>query len=89
MTSTVSAYLPLDRRRALALGQTLPDRMHAEARTRQLDWIYDALIAEVERYAGSVVGFTGDVISCCFDESGAGSCRSSQLVIPTQLDAPG
>ena len=31
MTSTLSAYLPQDRRRALALGHTLPDRTHGAA----------------------------------------------------------
>jgi len=97
MTSTLSTYLPQDRRRALAAGQTLPDRTHgaalfadisgftrltealaqtlgprrgAEVLTRQLDSVYDALIAEVERSGGSVIGFAGDAITCWFDERG-------------------
>src|SRR5207237_10269741 len=28
--------------------------------------VYDALIAEVDRYGGSVIGFSGDAITCWF-----------------------
>lgn len=87
-------YLPQDRRRALASGQTLPDRAqgsvlfadisgftpftealrHAygsrrgtEELSKHLNAVYTALIAEVERYSGSVTGFAGDAITCWFD----------------------
>jgi len=96
MLSNLSAYLPQDRLRALARGETLPDRMSgaalfadisgftpltealrdslgprrgAEALTRHLDAVYTALIAEVERYGGSVLGFAGDAITCWFDDA--------------------
>ena len=89
-------YLPQDRLRALARGETLPDRTTgsvlfadisgftaltealrdtlgprrgAEELTRHLDAVYSALIAEVEKYGGSVIGFAGDAITCWFDES--------------------
>jgi adenylate cyclase len=92
----LAAYLPQDRRRALARGESLPDRAHgavlfadisgftpftealrhaygsrrgAEELSKHLDAVYTALIAEVERYGGSVTGFAGDAITCWFDEA--------------------
>ncbi|MBN2003198.1 MAG: tetratricopeptide repeat protein [Anaerolineae bacterium] len=92
-----ATYIPLDRRRALALHESLPDRCHgtalfadisgftpltealtealgpkrgAEELTRQLNRVYDALIAQVHRYGGSVIGFAGDAITCWFDADG-------------------
>jgi adenylate cyclase len=87
-------YLPQDRLRALARGETLPDRTQgsvlfadisgftpltetlqaalgprrgAEVLTKQLDAVFAALIAAVERFGGSVIGFAGDAITCWFD----------------------
>jgi class 3 adenylate cyclase len=88
------AYIPMDRRQALAQGLDLPDRLEgaalfadisgftpltealanefgpqrgAEELTRHLNGVYDALIAEVDRFRGSVVSFSGDAITCWFD----------------------
>src|SRR5689334_12911368 len=93
------AYVPQDRRSALARGAGLPDRAFgaamfadvagftplaealaealgtqrgAEELTALLNQVYGALIAQVDRLGGSVVGFSGDAITCWFDESGAG-----------------
>lgn len=93
---TLQAYLPQDRSRALAGGETLPDRTFgsalfadisgftpltealrdsmgsrqgAEEMTRYLNKFYTALIAEVERYGGSVTDFAGDAIMCWFDQA--------------------
>src|SRR5262245_4948381 len=93
--SLLGAYLPTDRRQALARGEALPDRTSgaalfadvsgftplteallnelgprrgAEELTRQLNLVYAALIAEVDRYGGSVITFGGDAITCWFDE---------------------
>jgi adenylate cyclase len=90
------AYIPTDRRLALAQGRVLPEhttgaglfadisgftpltealvralgpQRGAEELPRWLNRIYDALIAEVERYGGSVIGFSGDAITCWFDGS--------------------
>ena len=89
-----SAYIPLDRRRALASNQSLPDYTHgaalfadiagftsltaaltrqygprrgADELTRQLNRVFTALITEVHGYGGSVIGFSGDAITCWFD----------------------
>ncbi len=60
----ISGFTPLTE----ALTRTLGPRRGAEELTRQLNWVYDALIAEVSRYGGSVIGFAGDAITCWFGE---------------------
>src|SRR5215207_4372567 len=60
----ISGFTPLTE----ALDRALGPRQGAEALTRQLNQIYDALIAEVERYSGSVIGFAGDSITCWFED---------------------
>ncbi|HEX9369349.1 MAG TPA: tetratricopeptide repeat protein [Roseiflexaceae bacterium] len=94
------AYIPIDRRIALAHGVDLPDRTHgaalfadisgftpltellakelgpqrgAEELTKQLITIYSALIAQVDQYRGSVISFSGDAITCWFDDEGPGA----------------
>jgi class 3 adenylate cyclase/predicted ATPase len=50
------------------LAQTLGPQRGAEELTHRLNAIYDALIAEVHRYGGSVVGFSGDAFTSWFDQ---------------------
>jgi predicted ATPase/class 3 adenylate cyclase len=50
-----------------ALTRALGPRLGAEELLRRLNRVYDALIAEVDRYRGSVVGFSGDAMTCWFD----------------------
>jgi predicted ATPase/class 3 adenylate cyclase len=91
---SLSVYIPMDRRQALARGASLPDRAQgaalfadisgftpltealvrelgpqrgSEELTRHLNMVYDALIAELDRYGGSVIGFSGDAITCWLD----------------------
>lgn len=93
--TTIQTYIPQDRLRALARGESLPDRttgsalfadisgftaltellreslgarQGAEELTKHLDTVYTALITEVEKYGGSVLGFAGDAMICWFDE---------------------
>ncbi|MFZ1753825.1 MAG: tetratricopeptide repeat protein [Caldilineaceae bacterium] len=90
-----AAYIPLDRRRALAAGTELPThttgaalfadisgftpltellaqaygpRRGADELTRQLNEVYSAIIAPVHAYGGAVIGFSGDAITCWFDD---------------------
>jgi class 3 adenylate cyclase/tetratricopeptide (TPR) repeat protein len=92
---TLSVYIPMDRRQALAHGVSLPDRTHGaalfadisgftpltealvrelgpkrgpEELTRHLNLVFDALISELDRYGGSVINFSGDAITCWFDQ---------------------
>jgi len=64
----ISSFTPLTE----ALDRTLGARRGAEEMTRQINRVYDALIAEVDRYSGSVIGFAGDAITCWFDDQGMG-----------------
>ena len=88
------AYLPTDRRHALARGEPLPDRTRgtalfvdisgftpmagalvrdlgpqrgAEQLTRHLNQVYDVLVADLDRFGGSLIGFSGDAITCWFE----------------------
>ena len=115
----LSIYLPIDRRHALARGESLPDQTigaalfadisgftpitealarglgpqrGAEELTRQLNLVYGALIAEVDRYGGSVIGFSGDAITCWFegdDGRRAAACalRLHQAMEPVSIVA--
>ena len=92
----VDAFIPEDRRAALAAGLSLPARTcgaalfadisgftpltealahrlgpkrGAEVLTQQLNLVYSALISAVEAWQGSVIGFSGDAITCWFDDS--------------------
>jgi adenylate cyclase len=95
LSELISAYVPMDRRHALAGGYDLPEHTHgaalfadiagftaltealalalgprrgAEELLCELNHLYDALVAQVHRYHGSVLGFSGDAITCWFDE---------------------
>ena len=97
------AYIPTDRRVALAQGSELPDRTSgaalfadisgftpltealvralgpqrgAEELSRWLNKIYDAFITEVDNYRGSVLAFSGDAITCWFDDQGDENLKS-------------
>ena len=59
----ISGFTPLTEALALELG---PQR-GAEELTVHLNRVYDALIGALERYGGSVIGFSGDAITCWLD----------------------
>ena len=88
------AFIPEDRRIALAEGRDLPDRTSgsvlfadisgftpltaalaqelgvqrgAEEVLNQINPVYEAIIAELHRFGGSVMGFAGDSITCWLD----------------------
>src|SRR5579859_2419702 len=59
----ISGFTPLTE----ALTNAFGARRGAEELTIHLNTVYTALIAEVHRYHGSVIGFSGDAITCWFD----------------------
>ncbi len=67
----ISGFTPLTE----ALARTLGPRRGAEELTRQLNRVYDALVDEVDRFAGSVISFSGDAITCWFDAAIADPAR--------------
>ena len=50
------------------LVKELGPRRGVEELTRQVNTVYDALIAEIERCGGSVISFASDAITCWFDD---------------------
>ncbi len=61
----ISGFTPLTG----ALAQELGLERGAEELTRTISQVYTALIDEVHRYGGSVIGFAGDAITCWFDDT--------------------
>ena len=53
----------------------------AEELTRHLNLVYGALIGPVDRYGGSVLGFSGDAITCWFDAGTAGLVEASRRAV--------
>ncbi len=51
-----------------SLHDSLGARQGAEELSRRLGAVYSALIAEVEKVGGSVIGFAGDAMMCWFEE---------------------
>ncbi|MBX2998908.1 MAG: tetratricopeptide repeat protein [Caldilineaceae bacterium] len=67
----ISGFTPLTEALALVYGS----RRGVDELTGHLNRVYGALIAEVDRYGGSVIGFSGDAITCWF----AGGVRQGSL----------
>jgi len=83
----ISGFTPLTEALARALGP----HAGAEVLTRQLNRVYDALIAEVDSAGGSVIGFAGDAITCWFHEPGSGigdQGSGEQALLPTPDPRP-
>ena len=59
----ISGFTPLTE----ALVRQLGPLKGAEELTRHLNLVYDALIGELYRFGGSVIGFSGDAITCWLD----------------------
>ena len=49
------------------LARSLGARRGAEELSTYINSVYEALLAEVERYGGSVIAFAGDAVTCWFD----------------------
>ncbi|MCL4858666.1 MAG: tetratricopeptide repeat protein [Caldilineaceae bacterium] len=71
----ISGFTPLTN----ALVQHFGPRRGADELTRRLNAVYSALITEVERYGGSVVGFSGDAITCWFAADPQGAAPTGDL----------
>jgi adenylate cyclase len=76
----VSGFTPLTE----ALVQALGPQRGAEELTLWLNKIYDALVAEIASYQGSVISFNGDAITCWFDDAN-GSLPSARRATASAL----
>lgn len=65
MFADISGFTPLTE----MLARTLGPKRGAEELTVYLNRVYDALITELHRFGGSVIGFSGDAITCWFDDA--------------------
>jgi CheY-like chemotaxis protein/tetratricopeptide (TPR) repeat protein len=63
LDADISGFTPL----TAALAQDLGLKQGAEEITRYLNQVFGSLVAEVHRFGGSVVSFSGDAITCWFD----------------------
>lgn len=82
----VSGFTPLTEKLAREFG---PQR-GAEELTQQMNRVFDALIHEADQYGGSVIGFSGDAITCWFDgDDGwrATTCALAMQSAMTRLNA--
>ena len=107
------AYIPGDRRRALATGTAMPDRVRgaalfadisgftpltealanelgsqrgAEELTTHLNRVFHALIAELDRFGGHVIYFSGDAITCWLDGDDGARATACGLAMQQTMD---
>ena len=108
----LEAYIPGDRRRALATGTPMPDRVRgaalfadisgftpltealanelgpqrgAEELTANLNRVFHALIADLERFGGHVIYFSGDAITCWIDGDDGARATACALAMQTTM----
>lgn len=67
------------------LTATLGTRLGAESLTRLLNRVYDALVAQVHDYGGSVVSFSGDGMLCWFDQDSGSRALTCALALQEQI----
>ncbi len=77
----ISGFTPLTESLCNALGP----RRGAEELTKHLETVYSVLIAEVDHYGGSVIGFAGDAMLCWFDGALVASRQDISVPCPSAL----
>src|SRR5215211_6785815 len=79
----ISGFTPLTE----TLTKELGAQRGAEELSKQLIVIYSALIAQVDRYRGSVISFSGDAITCWFDDTVRLEARDLRLEVTSDIQA--
>lgn len=77
----LSGFTPLTE----ALVRALGSQRGAEELTRQLNLVYDALIFQVQQYRGVVIGFSGDAITCWFDQDRGERAIAAAMAMQTAM----
>lgn len=70
---------------AEALARDLGAQRGAEELTFFLNSVYDVIIADLHRYHGSVIGFSGDAITCWFDGDDGSWAAASALAMQESM----
>lgn len=78
----ISGFTPLTE----TLTRELGPRRGIEELTHRVNTVYDALIAEIEKYGGSVISFAGDAITCWFDGDRGQRAVSAALGLQKEMD---
>jgi class 3 adenylate cyclase/predicted ATPase len=68
-----------------SLRESLGARQGAEELSRQMGEVFSALVAEVEKYGGSVIGYAGDSMLCWFDRGNDELQASSSFALSAAL----
>lgn len=68
-----------------SLRNALGARQGAETLSRQMGEVFSALVAEVEKYGGSVIDFAGDSMLCWFDRGNDGLQASSSSALSAAM----
>lgn len=61
--------------------KTFGPKIGAERFNRQINQLYDCLIHQVHAYQGSVIGFSGDAMTCWFADDAGGRAVSAALAM--------
>lgn len=77
----ISGFTPLTEALALAFGH----QRGAEELSRQLDLVYQALIDQLHLYRGTVIGFSGDAITCWFDQDDGRRASAAGLSMQREM----
>jgi len=77
----ISGFTPLTE----ALVHELGPQRGAEELTRHLNLVFDALIDELYRYGGSVIGFSGDAITCWLDGDAGVKATACALIMQQRM----
>ena len=110
------AYIPGDRRRALAQGASLPSRARgaalfadisgftpltealadelgsqraSEVLTGHLNRVFHAVIAELDRFGGDVIYFSGDAITCWLDGDDGSRATACGIAMQAAIEREG
>ncbi|MDX1415534.1 MAG: AAA family ATPase [Candidatus Promineifilaceae bacterium] len=78
----ISGFTPL----ATALAAEMGHRRGAEELTLQINKVFEAIIAQIHHYRGTVIGFSGDAITCWFDRDDGSRALAAALTMQPLID---
>lgn len=79
----ISGFTPL----TATLRHELGARRGAEEVIRHIDAVFAELIGRIHRYRGNVIGFSGDAITCWFDDAPEGDAAGRAVAAAFELQA--